>query len=93
MSPSSPIAILDSGIGGLAVVHQIRKRLPHEKDGLLWYCERCNHPLYSEYFELTNIETQFQAVFDRFYRSREHRTCKDCGHLNPAPARYQDAQD
>ena len=70
-----------------------RKRRPTEKDGLLWYCERCNHPLYSEYFELTNIETQFQAVFDRFYRSREHRTCKDCGHLNPAPARYQDAQD
>ena len=66
-----------------------RKRRPTEKDGLLWYCERCNHPLYSEYFELTNIETQFQAVFDRFYRSREHRTCKDCGHLNPAPARYQ----
>ena len=25
----------------------------------------------------------------RFYRSHEHRTCKGCGHLNPAPARYE----
>lgn len=86
--PHSPQR-MENGVG--LVIE--RKRLPTEKDGLLWYCERCNHPLYSEYFELSNIETQFQAVFDRFYRSREHRTCKDCGHLNPAPARYHDAQD
>jgi 3-hydroxyanthranilate 3,4-dioxygenase len=66
-----------------------RKRLPHELDGLEWYCERCNHQLYAERFPLTNIETQFPAVFERFYRSREHRSCKACGHLNPAPARYE----
>lgn len=82
--PHSPQRMADSV--GLVIE---RKRRPEEKDGLLWYCERCNHPLYSEYFELENIETQFQAVFERFYRSREHRTCKDCGHLNPAPARYE----
>lgn len=75
--------------GGVGLVIE-RKRLASEKDGLLWYCERCNHPLYSEFFALENIETQFQAVFDRFYGSVEHRTCKDCGHLNPAPARYGD---
>jgi 3-hydroxyanthranilate 3,4-dioxygenase len=66
-----------------------RKRLPHELDGLEWYCERCNHQLYAERFPLENIETQFPAVFERFYRSREHRSCKACGHLNPAPARYE----
>ena len=75
--------------GGIGLVIE-RKRLPAEKDGLLWYCERCNHPLYSEFFTLENIETQFGAVFDRFYRSKAHRTCKDCGHLNPAPERYGD---
>ena len=73
--------------GGVGLVIE-RKRLPTEKDGLLWYCERCNHPLYSEFFTLEDIETQFQAVFDRFYGSKAHRTCRDCGHLNPAPARY-----
>lgn len=65
-----------------------RKRLPHEKDGLLWYCERCNHTLYEEYFTLNNVEVDFLAVFDRFYASRELRTCTSCGHFNPAPARY-----
>ena len=73
--------------GGIGLVIE-RKRRAGEKDGLLWYCEGCNHPLYSEYFELVDIENQFQAVFDRFYRSREHRTCKACGHVNPAPAKY-----
>jgi 3-hydroxyanthranilate 3,4-dioxygenase len=65
-----------------------RKRLPEEKDGLLWFCERCNHKLYEEFFGLKNIETDFPAVFERFYGSVELRTCKACGHLNPAPARY-----
>lgn len=65
-----------------------RKRLAHELDGLQWYCERCNHKLYEEHFALENIETQFGAVFDRFYSSVERRTCGACGHLNPAPARY-----
>lgn len=73
--------------GGVGLVIE-RKRRAGEKDGLLWYCEMCNHPLFSEYFELENIETQFQAIFDRFYSSKHHRTCPDCGHLNPAPAKY-----
>ena len=75
--------------GGIGLVIE-RKRLPDEKDGLLWYCEQCNTPLYSEFFALEDIETQFGAVFERFYRSKEHRTCTACGHLNPAPARYAD---
>ena len=65
-----------------------RKRLAHEQDGLMWFCERCNHKLYEEFFHLTDIESQFPPVFDRFYGSRAHRTCGRCGHLNPAPARY-----
>jgi 3-hydroxyanthranilate 3,4-dioxygenase len=66
-----------------------RRRLPHEDDGLLWFCQQCNHKIYEEYFHLHNIETDFPAVFERFYRSREHRTCKNCGHLNPAPNKYE----
>ncbi len=65
-----------------------RKRLPGEQDGLIWFCERCNTRLYEEYFELTDIETQFPPVFDRFYSDLNHRTCPDCGHVNPAPDRY-----
>jgi 3-hydroxyanthranilate 3,4-dioxygenase len=65
-----------------------RRRLPHEKDGLLWFCERCNHKLYEENFVLDSIEHDFPPVFDRFYGSIAARTCDACGHLNPAPAKY-----
>jgi 3-hydroxyanthranilate 3,4-dioxygenase len=75
--------------GGVGLVIE-RRRLPDELDGLLWYCERCNHKLYEEFFPLEDIETQFGAVFERFYRSVEKRTCSACGHLNPAPAKYGD---
>ena len=73
--------------GGIGLVIE-RRRLPHELDGLQWYCERCNEKLYEEFFPLVNIETDFPAVFDRFYRSHDHRTCKACSHFNPAPAKY-----
>ena len=65
-----------------------RRRLAHENDGLLWFCEVCNHKVYEEYFFLQDIETDFPPVFDRFYASKEHRTCANCGHLQPAPLRY-----
>lgn len=63
-----------------------RKRLEHEKDGLMWFCENCNEKLYEEYFHLTDIETQFPPVFDRFFGSEEHRTCERCGTVMEAPA-------
>jgi len=63
-----------------------RRRQPGEKDGLQWYCESCNHKLYEEFFELTNIETQFAPVFQRYYDSESHRTCRHCGTIAPVPA-------
>ena len=65
-----------------------RKRLAHEEDGLLWFCERCNNKLYEAYFPLHDIETDFPRVFDDFYRSLDARTCKACGHVNAAPEKY-----
>ena len=81
--PHSPQRMPDSV--GLVIE---RKRLPHELDGLLWFCEACNAKLYEEFFKLHDIEQDFPPVFDRFYSSREHCTCKACGHLNPAPSKY-----
>lgn len=80
--PHSPIRGEDTV--GLVIE---RRRRPGEKDGLLWFCENCNNKLYEEYFELTNIMTQFQEVFERFYGSPEHRTCKKCGHVLEPPAK------
>lgn len=87
-TPHSPQRM--AGSVGLVIE---RRRVAGERDGLMWFCERCNHKLYEEFFELGNIEQDFPPVFDRFYASRDLRTCDQCGHLNPAPARYEAAVD
>ncbi|MCP4913957.1 MAG: 3-hydroxyanthranilate 3,4-dioxygenase [Oligoflexia bacterium] len=61
------------------VVEKTREK--DEQDGLQWYCEKCTTKLYEEYFHLENIETQFGAVFERYYNS-EHTKCTNCGHVN-----------
>lgn len=62
-----------------------RPRIPGEQDGLMWFCENCNARLYEEYFELTDIETQFPPVFERFFSNVEQRTCKQCGTVMERP--------
>jgi 3-hydroxyanthranilate 3,4-dioxygenase len=60
-----------------------RTRRPGEKDGFLWYCDKCDHQLYAEYVEVTDIVAQLPPIFDRFYGSVEHRTCPACGTVAP----------
>ncbi|HEX4300209.1 MAG TPA: 3-hydroxyanthranilate 3,4-dioxygenase [Gammaproteobacteria bacterium] len=62
-----------------------RPRVEGEQDGLLWFCESCHAELYREYFELTNIETQFPPVFDRYFGDVKLRICKQCGTVMEAP--------
>jgi 3-hydroxyanthranilate 3,4-dioxygenase len=62
-----------------------RKRRDNEKDGLLWFCEKCNTKLFEKYFCLTNIVTEFQATFKFFYDDENLRTCKNCGLLMQPP--------
>ncbi len=56
-----------------------RDRRAGELDGLQWYCEHCGTKLYEEYFALTNIETQFPPVFERFFGNPKLFTCAHCG--------------
>ena len=56
-----------------------RARRAGELDGFQWYCERCGHRLYEEFFPLTDIEKQFPPVFERFFANRQKRTCARCG--------------
>lgn len=62
-----------------------RKRRENEKDGLLWFCEKCNNKLFERYFALTNIMTQFQATFAEFYGNEQLRTCSKCGYIMEPP--------
>ncbi|WP_034887041.1 3-hydroxyanthranilate 3,4-dioxygenase [Gillisia sp. Hel_I_29] len=82
--PHSPVR--HEGSIGLVVE---RKRLGEEgKDGLLWFCDNCNHKLYEVYFPLHDIETDFLKHFNHFYGSEELRTCDNCGTVMPADDRY-----
>ena len=76
--PHSPQRMPDSV--GLVIE---RQRRPGELDGLQWYCESCQHLLYEERFELSDIETQFPPVFARFFASEQHRRCRHCGTVMP----------
>ena len=62
-----------------------KKREPGQTDGFQWYCENCGEKLYEEFAEITDIETQLPPIFDRFFGSSAHRTCKRCGTIQEKP--------
>ena len=67
-----------------------RKREANHKDGLMWFCDNCNHKLHDTYFHLTNIEKDFLPRFREFYNSEELRTCNNCGHVMETDPRFTD---
>jgi 3-hydroxyanthranilate 3,4-dioxygenase len=70
--------------GSLGMVIE-RRRWPHELDGLMWICSKCGTKLYEEFFHLTDITTQMQPVFNRFFDVPENSTCRSCGHRETRP--------
>jgi len=64
-----------------------RKRLDHELDGFIWYCDECDHKLYEEFLYINDIVGQLPPIFERFYRSVEHRSCTRCGTVKPELAK------
>lgn len=65
------------------VIEKVRKE--GEKDGFLWFCEKCDSKLYEEYFFLHDIVKQLPEVMQTFYGSIELRTCKSCGAILEPP--------
>ncbi len=83
--PHSPMR--SAGSVGL-VVERVRK--PEHEDGLLWFCDNCNHKLHETYFPLNNIEKDFLPRFKEFYNSKNLRTCANCGHVMETDSRFTD---
>jgi 3-hydroxyanthranilate 3,4-dioxygenase len=69
------------------VVERVRKGTGMN-DGLLWFCDNCNHKLHEVYFELHDVETDFQPHFKEFYTSEELRTCDNCGTVMETDPRF-----
>lgn len=70
-----------------------RKRREDEQDGLMWFCDKCNHKLYDKRFKLRSIEKDFLPTFREFYMSEELRTCKKCGHVMEVDDRFIDKEN
>lgn len=83
--PHSPMR--SAGSLGL-VIERVRK--PEHTDGLMWFCDNCNHKLHDTYFPLKNIEKDFLPRFREFYASEELRTCSNCGHVMETDPRFVD---
>ena len=69
------------------VIERVRKGTDY-KDGLMWFCDECNHKLYEERFTLNDIVNDFLAVFQRFYNSEKNRTCDNCNHVMPTDEKF-----
>lgn len=65
-----------------------RKRESQHTDGLIWFCDECNHKLYDTYFPLHDIEKDFLPKFKEFYASEKLRTCSNCGHVMETDPRF-----
>jgi 3-hydroxyanthranilate 3,4-dioxygenase len=76
-------------VGSVGLVIE-RKREANHQDGLLWYCDSCNHKLHEDYFQLNNIEKDFLPRFKNFYESIDLRTCEKCGTTMETDSRFVD---
>jgi 3-hydroxyanthranilate 3,4-dioxygenase len=56
-----------------------RKRRPEEKDGFIWFCEKCGNKLYEEFLHVSNLVDDLPPIFDRFYNEKSVSTCRNCG--------------
>lgn len=56
-----------------------------QKDGFLWFCENCGNKLYEEYAYITDIVKQLPPIMDRFWSSKDNRTCAKCGTVMEKP--------
>ena len=73
--PHSPIR----GENTVGLVIELNRK-EKMQDGLLWFCDKCNHKLHEFTFPLKNIEKDFIGRFKEFYASKELRTCEKCEH-------------
>ncbi len=82
--PHSPVR----SAGSIGLVIERKRAGQGFTDGLLWFCDNCNHKLHEVYFELNDIEKDFLPHYKNFYNSIELRTCDKCGTVMEADARF-----
>ena len=74
--------------GSIGLVIERKRSHLDINDGLLWFCDHCNHKLHEVYFPLHNIEKDFLKHFKAFYSNKALRTCDNCGEIMPVDERF-----
>ncbi len=82
--PHSPVRKENS----IGLVVELKRTEKDGKDGLLWFCDHCNHKLHEVYFPLEDIEKDFLPHFKNFYGDEKLRTCDNCGETMPVDKRF-----
>lgn len=82
--PHSPVRLKDS----IGLVIERKRTDANVVDGLLWFCDNCNHKLHETYFKLDNIENDFLPRFREYYSNQEMRTCENCGTVMETDTRF-----
>ena len=83
-TPHSPIR----SEGSIGLVIERKRAGKGYTDGLLWFCDNCNHKLYEVFFELHDIEDDFLPHYKHFYNSVDLRTCEKCGTVMETDVRF-----
>ena len=83
-TPHSPVR----SEGSIGLVVECVRKGKNFKDGLMWFCDNCNHKLHEVYFELQDVEKDFQPHFKAYYNSEELRTCDNCGTVMDRDSRF-----
>lgn len=73
--PHSPRRPADSV--GLVIELYREKKI---EDGFQWFCEKCDHKLYEEFFHVEDIVRQLPPVFTRYWADEKNSLCSQCGH-------------
>lgn len=79
-TPHSP----QRGPNTIGLVMEVQRRAGMQ-DRLQWFCESCNKMLHEDIFSLKDIVNELPAAMERFYSSKEKRTCKSCGAVMEPP--------
>jgi len=83
-TPHSP----ERGKDTIGLVIERKRQGGEFDDGLLWFCDTCNHKIHEVYFQPQNIETDFLSHFKEFYSSEKLRTCQKCGSIMKTDPRF-----
>jgi 3-hydroxyanthranilate 3,4-dioxygenase len=56
-----------------------RRRETAEKDGFIWFCEKCGAKLHEEYEHISDIVTQLPPIMQRYKALESSLSCPDNG--------------